>query len=256
MTAFVQETGAQLNRWLIRMRREPFSLGFALAQPILIFIFFGSAFEQVVPQAIAGDSYLSFLLGGVLALTVFGNSIGGGIMLLFDKEGGFLTRCLVAPISRSSIFIARFLAVNIISAIQIVMVVGLAHLFGVRVETGLLGLVAMIGIGWLLGLGATVISLSLVFTLRGHADFFTLVGTITLPVAFLSNAFAPLDRMPGWMQAVARLNPMTYAVEAMRSLITEPTLQLAVVGRAAAALVLFDVVMLTLGVRVLRRHVR
>ena len=136
---FLSDTWAQLHRWLIRLGREPFNLAFALVQPLLIFIFFGSAFERVVPVDIAGGSYRSFLLGGVLALTVFGNSIAGGIPLLFDKEGGFLTRCLVAPISRTSIFAARYLFVSLVSGLQSLVMIGLAHLFGVRLETGLYG---------------------------------------------------------------------------------------------------------------------
>jgi len=253
---FLSDTWAQLHRWLIRLGREPFNLAFALVQPLLIFIFFGSAFERVVPTDIAGGSYRSFLLAGVLALTVFGNSIAGGIPLLFDKEGGFLTRCLVAPISRTSIFAARYLLVNLVSGLQSLVMIGLAHLFGVRLETGLYGVVLILAFGWLLGLGVTIISLSLAFSLHGHGDFFALVGTITLPVTFISTAFAPLDRLPGWMQVLARLNPMTYATDAMRALIIEPVIDLGFLARMALFLLAFDAVLLVLGLRVLTRHVR
>lgn len=255
MNAFVMETWAQLRRWLIRLGREPFNLTFALMQPLLIFVFFGSSFEGVVPREIAGMSYRAFLLGGMLALTVFGNSMSGGISLLFDKEGGFLTRCLVAPVSRASIFVARFLAVNIVSAIQMILMILLARLFGVEIASGVPGVGVMLALGWLLGFGVTVLSLSLVFTLRGHADFFALVGTITLPITFLSTAFAPLDRMPTWMKVIASANPMSYAVNGMRSLILSPALQLDAIALTALILLGFDIVMLAVGVRVLRRHV-
>jgi ABC-2 type transport system permease protein len=255
MSPFVQETWSQLRRWLLRLKREPFNLTFALLQPLLFFVFMGGAFEKMVRADVADQSYRAFILGGVLTLTVFGNSMAGGIPILFDKENGFLTRCLVAPISRSSIFVARFLAVNLVSAIQTVLFLLLARGFGVRVATGIPGVALLIAIGWLLGLGVTVISLSMAFTLRGHADFFAILGTVTLPAAFMSSAFVALAAMPGWMRVLASLNPLTYAADAMRALVTHATLDPAFLLRECAVLLVFDALFLWMGVRTLSRRV-
>jgi ABC-2 type transport system permease protein len=255
MSAFVQETWSQLRRWLLRLKREPFNLTFALLQPLLFFVFFGGAFENMVRADVAGPSYRAFILGGVLTLTVFGNSMAGGIPILFDKENGFLTRCLVAPISRSSIFVARFLAVNLISAIQTVIFLALALAFGVHVQTGIPGVLLLIGIGWLLGLGVTVVSLSLAFKLRGHGDFFAILGTVTLPAAFMSTAFVRLEQMPGWMRVIAQLNPLTYAADGMRAIIVNHALDGSMLVRQCVALLVFDALLLWMGVRTLRAQV-
>jgi len=255
MSRFAQETWAQLERWLIRLRREPFNLTFALLQPMLFFIFFGSAFERMVQTAVTGPSYRAFILGGVVTLTVMTNSLAGGIPLLFDKENGFLGRLLVAPISRASILFARFLFVNLVSGIQTVLFLGLAWLFGIRIGTGITGVVLILVLGWLLGCGVTIISLWLAFKLRGHGDFFALLGTITPVLTFVSTAFVPLDRMPGWMAWMARLNPLSYAVDGMRALVMEPTVHAGPLLGEAAALALFGAVMIGLGVRALNRSV-
>ena len=117
MLEFVQETKAQLVRWMIHLRREPFNIAFNLLNPVILLIFMGGAFQGLTQDSLGGD-YRTYLLPGILALTVFGNSMAGGIPLLFDKENGFLVRLMSAPISRDSILVGRFLAVNINTMLQ------------------------------------------------------------------------------------------------------------------------------------------
>lgn len=257
MREFVQETMAQLKRWLIHLKREPFSLAFNLLNPIILLIFMGGAFQGLARNAPAGDAlggdYRSYLLPGILALTAFGNSMGGGIPLLFDRENGFLLRLLSAPVSRASIIVSRFLAVNVSTMLQCLLILVLGLLFGVRIATGVGGVAALLAIGLLLGFGVTVISLVLAFVFENHGDFFAVIGLTSLPLTFLSSAFVPVDAMPVWMRLVARVNPMTYAIDAMRGLILtgwDPH------GLAWMALVLlvFDGAMFWLGARVLSRQ--
>ncbi|HEU5179511.1 MAG TPA: ABC transporter permease [Candidatus Polarisedimenticolia bacterium] len=254
MAEFIQETRAQLVRWLIHLRRERFSITFALVSPIVFLVFFGGAFGRMAPESLPGGTYRTFILPGIVALTVFGSSLSGGIELLFDKENGTLTRILAAPISRASILASRFLYVNLVSTIQVLLIVGLAFLLGARIATGIPGLAALIILGWLLGFALTVISLMLAFTLTNHGEFFAILSFLTLPLAFLSSAFVPLERMPGWMAVCARLNPMTYAVNGMRTLVVSGW-DWAYLGKMALVLAAFDLVALLAGTRVLRRHI-
>lgn len=252
MFEFARETKAQLIRWIIHLRREPFSMAFNLVNPVILFIFMGGAFQSFA-RDLAGGDYRAYLLAGILALTVFGNSLAGGIPLLFDKENGFLLRLLSAPISRTSILVSRFLAVNINTMLQCLIILFLSLLFGIRIATGVAGIVTLMVIGLLLGFGVTVISLILAFVLENHGDFFAIIGISALPVTFLSTAFVPLDSLPGWMRLLAWVNPMTYTIDAMRSLILMgwdmPSLIKMVI-----VLVVFDGAMLFLGARVLRQH--
>jgi len=252
MGEFLQETKAQLVRWLLHLKREPFGAIFNLVNPVILLIFMGGAFQGLARPSL-GEGYRSYILAGILALTVFGNSMAGGIAVLFDKENGFLVRLMSAPISRASILVSRFLAVNINTLVQCLMIITLGLAFGVRVETGIGGVVGVLLISALLGFGVTVISLILAFVLNNHGDFFAVLGVTVLPLTFLSSAFVPLDTMAGWMRALAWFNPLTYAVDGMRALILTgwdgPSLL-----RMFLVLAVFDALIFWVGAKVLRRR--
>ncbi|HEY1374687.1 MAG TPA: ABC transporter permease [Candidatus Binatia bacterium] len=252
MREFVEETHAQFTRWMLHLRREPFSLAFNLLNPVILLVFMGSAFQGIARGSLGGD-YRSYLLPGILALTAFGNSMAGGIPLLFDRENGSLMRLMSAPISRASIILSRFLAVNVSTMLQSLLILVLGLAFGVRIATGVGGVLALLGVGLLLGFGITAISLMLAFRFENHGDFFAVIGLTALPLTFLSSAFVPLESLPAWMRAVALINPMTYAIDAMRALILTGWNPQAL-ATMAAVLVVFDAAMLWLGSRVIGRH--
>lgn len=186
-------------------------------------------------------------------MTAFGNSLAGGIPLLFDKENGFLLRLMSAPISRASIIVGRFLAVNINTMLQCLMILALGLFFGIQIAAGVGGALALLLISLLLGFGITVISLILAFVLKNHGDFFAILGITALPLSFLSSAFVPLDSLSGWMRLLAQVNPITYAVDAMRSLILSGW-DRSMLARMAIVLTLFDAAAFWLGNKILRRH--
>lgn len=252
MVEFVQETRGQLLRWMIHLWREPFSMAFNLVNPVILLIFMGGAFQGLVRDSTGGD-YRAYLLPGILALTVFGNSMAGGIPLLFDKENGFLLRLMTAPISRASILVSRFLAVNINTVFQCLIIMVLAFFFGIHIATGIGGVLTLLLISLLLGFGVTVISLILAFVLHSHGDFFAILGITALPMAFLSSAFVPLDALPTWMRLLAYMNPMTYAINGMRALILSGW-DVGLLLRIILVLLIFDGLVFWLGSRLLSRR--
>jgi len=259
MNAFCQQTWAQLARWLLHLSREPFHITFTLIQPLFWMLLFSNSFQNMSQgelivrlPADRQPDYRTFFAAGVLAFTAFGNAMSGGIPLLFDKESGFLTRLLSTPASRASIVMARFLYVSIVSCVQVLLILGLAMLMGVRIATGPAGVAAVLGFTVLLGAGFTVLSLSMAFLLHGHGEFFAILGVLNLPLLFTSSALVPVERMPGWLAFLARFNPLTYAVDGYRSLVAvgwEPMLLL----RLAGMLALIDLVLGWLGVWTFRR---
>ena len=253
MRRFAGETWAQLERWLLHLRRQPFHLAITLLQPVIFLVLFGGLFSRIVDDSLKGAGYLSFILPGILALTVFNNSMFSGVALIFDREMGFLERLLTTPISRASILVARFAFTNLLSVLQVLGMLGAGVLIGASVETGPVGIGVMLAYGILLGFGTSLISMVLAFKLRGHADFFALLSVVSLPLVLASNAFAPLASMPGWLRWLALLNPLTHAASGMRA---------ALLGDAGfgwlhfplLALVAFDALCLALGVRVYRQR--
>src|SRR6266487_1848098 len=197
---YLQEVGALTMRWVKRLSRERFSMLFTLFQPMVFWlIFFGNLFQRTAnTEIVQAPSYIAFLAAGVVVMTILNNGLAGGTDLLFDKENGFLERLMSTPISRTSVIISRFLFVMTITSGQVPVIVLIGLLFGV-------GLIA--------------ISMALAFSVKSHGDFFSMLGFLSLPMIFLSTALVPLSAMPHWMGFLAQLNPMTWAIDAIRPLI-------------------------------------
>lgn len=256
---FTQEILALTMRWVHRLSREKFSMLFTLIQPMLFWlIFFGKLFEGAVDAKNVFDApdYMSFLAAGVVVMTVLNNGLSGGVDLLFDKENGFLERLMVTPIHRTSVILSRYLFVISITSLQILVILAVAFLFGVTPETGLLGVAVILLIGMLFGIGLTAISMALAFSVKSHGDFFSVLGFLSLPMIFLSSALVPITKMPGWMAAIAYVNPMTWVIEAVRPLIVSgwmaafPKLALAI-----SMLLVFDAICLYGGIQAFRRAI-
>jgi ABC-2 type transport system permease protein len=247
-------TTALLARRLHRLKREPFNVTFTLSQPLIWLLLYSNLMSRATLPGAEGVPYPTFMLAGVIAFTVFGNSLAGGIPVLFDKENGFLTRLLAAPIPRSSIILSQFAYVSMLTVAQVLLVTGLgAVVLGAKIATGFPGLLVILAISTLLGLGLTVLSLALAFSLHGHGEFFAIIGFAGLPLLFLSSALVPLETMPEWMRIAAWLNPMTHATNAIRGLVIHGWNwgQLAL---SVAVIAAFDAAFLTLGLRALRKR--
>jgi len=247
MQDYAQEVGALTMRWVKRLSREKFSMLFTLFQPMVFWlIFFGNLFQRATDtQVVQAPSYIAFLAAGVVVMTILNNGLAGGVDLLFDKENGFLERLMSTPISRTSVIISRFIFVMTITSLQVLVILGVAYLFGVHPVTGIGGVVVIIGIGLLFGIGLTAISMALAFSVKSHGDFFSMLGFLSLPMIFLSTALVPLTAMPWWMSWLARLNPMTWAIDAVRPLIlTGWTAALPSIAIVVVVMVVFDAVCL------------
>lgn len=230
-------------RWVYRLSREKFSLLFTLVQPMVFWlIFFGNLFQRMANvQLIEAPNYISFLAAGVVVMTVLNNGLAGGVDLLFDKENGFLERLLATPIHRTAVVVSRFLFVTTITCLQVLVILGVAWLFGVSPATGLGGVAVILFISMLFGVGLTAISMALAFSVKSHGDFFSLLGFLSLPMIFLSSALVPLEAMPAWMGFVARFNPMTWAIDAVRPLILSGwTAAVPKVGLVMIGMLVFD----------------
>jgi len=256
MQQYFQEVGALTMRWVRRLSREKFSMLFTLFQPMVFWlIFFGNLFQRTAnAEVVQAPSYIAFLAAGVVVMTILNNGLAGGTDLLFDKENGFLERLMSTPISRTSVVISRFLFVMTITSLQVLVILGVAYLFGVHPVTGLPGVAVIILIGLLFGIGLTAISMALAFSVKSHGDFFSMLGFLSLPMIFLSTALVPLAAMPAWMAFLARLNPMTWAIDAVRPLILSGwAAALPKIGIVVIVMTVFDSVCLFGAARAFRR---
>lgn len=162
-------------------------------------------------------------------------------------EFGFLTRLLVAPLaSRFSIVLASAIFIISQSLLQAAVIVIAAAFLGAGLPD-VAGLGAIALIVFLLALGVTALSLGLAFALPGHIELIAVIFVTNLPLLFASTALAPLSFMPSWLQVVATLNPLSYAIEPIRYLYTSSNWTLSsVVMQAPWGAVTFGGAMLVL----------
>ncbi|MCT7960233.1 ABC transporter permease [Laspinema sp. D1] len=216
---FTQETLALTKRLFIQLQRRPSTLIAGVIQPLMWLILFGALFQNA-PQGMFGESvnYAQFLGAGVIVFTAFSGALNAGLPIMFDREFGFLNRLLVAPLStRFSIVVASAIYILLLSLIQTAVIVTAGAFMGAGLPGGL-GLGAIAFITLLLVLGVTGLSLGLAFALPGHIELLAVIFVINLPLLFASTALAPLSFMPKWLQVVATLNPLSYAIEPIRYL--------------------------------------
>ena len=215
----VQETLALTRRLFIQLQRRPTTLIAGVIQPLIWLILFGALFQNA-PKGLFGDTvnYGQFLAAGVIVFTAFSGALNAGLPVMFDREFGFLNRLLVAPLAtRYSIVFASAIFIITLSAIQTAAIIATSAFLGAGLPN-LLGLAVISLILLLLVFGVTGLSLGLAFALPGHIELLGVIFVTNLPLLFASTALAPLSFMPKWLQVVASLNPLSYAIEPIRYL--------------------------------------
>jgi ABC-2 type transport system permease protein len=216
---FIQETLALTKRLFIQLQRRPSTLVAGIVQPLMWLVLFGALFQNAPSGMLGGDlSYGQFLGAGIIVFTAFVGALNAGLPVMFDREFGFLNRLLVAPLaSRYSIVAASAIYIIALTMVQTAAIIGLSALMGAGLPSVVgLGIIALI-IATLV-LGVTALSLGFTFALPGHIELIAVIFVINLPLLFASTALAPLSFMPQWLQTIACLNPLTYAIEPIRYL--------------------------------------
>ncbi len=218
-----QETIALTRRLFIQLYRRPSTLIAGLVQPLMWLILFGALFQNA-PTVFLGEgvTYGQFVGAGIIVFTAFGGALNAGLPVMFDREFGFLNRLLVAPLaSRMSIVFASALFIVSMSLLQTVAIVALNAFLG-NVLPGIGALVLVLAMIVLVVVAVTAISLGLAFALKGHIELLAVIFVTNLPLLFASTALAPLSFMPTWLQTIACLNPLSWAIEAIRYVYLNP----------------------------------
>jgi ABC-2 type transport system permease protein len=214
---FIQETLALAKRLFIQLQRRPTTLVAGIIQPLMWLVLFGALFKNV-PQGMFGVSqnYGQFLCAGVIVFTAFSGALNAGLPVMFDREFGFLNRLLVAPLaSRFSIVLASAIFITTLTLVQTAAIMTVSTFLGSGLPNPSgLGVVVLIVL--LLVLGVTALSLGLTFALPGHIELLAVIFVTNLPLLFASTALVPLAFMPNWLQVVASLNPLSFAIEPIR----------------------------------------
>lgn len=220
-SGFWQETRVQTWRWFLHSRRRPVVVISGLFQPIIWMTLFVLIFKNSMSQVLGQGSYLDFVTPGALLFTAFNASLNAGVPILFDRELGFLDRLRAAPLAdRFSIVLASAIHIAVITLLQCLVIVAGTSLLGVAFHGGLAGALVGLAALVLVILGFTSASLGLAFMFKRHFEMLAVVMIVTLPLIFLSSAFAPLERLPELVRNLVIFNPVTMAIEPLRMVYT------------------------------------
>lgn len=217
--SFLVQVFLLVRRSLLTISRAPE----ALLPPIFISLFFLVIYQSTLGKAsdfipgISG-SYLGF----ILPLSIVSSALSGaGIAaqnLVRDLERGYFDKLILTPVIRPALLLGPILAGSVILGFQASIVVVVAVLLGLHSATGVLGLLAVIGLAVLLGTGFAGFTVSAALG-SGSAAATQGASFLFFPLTFLAPTFVPLELLSGWLAVAAKLNPITYVLEAMRAIL-------------------------------------
>lgn len=248
---FLTDTRAVFVREILVVLRDPFSLVFSLLQPLIFLGLFGPLLTGAVggggaSAAMGGSALQWFVPGVIVMICLFGTSMTGS-NLLYELMTGSYERVLATPLSRSSILVGRALKEFAPLVVQGLIIALVCVPFGFRLHPLqlLLGL-AILGI---FGVGVGAFSYALGLAAKGREwVFWTVQQTLLFPLLILSGMMLPLEAGPRWMQIASKFNPLTYIVDAERTLLAGTVADSAVLWGAVAA-VLTAVAGVAVGIR-------
>jgi ABC transporter DrrB family efflux protein len=213
----VSDTLTLTKRSLLVWLRVPAYLMFTVIQPVMFVLLFRYVFGGAIQVDVPGG-YVNFLLPGIIAQTAAFATFGTAIVLAQELKKGVIDRLKSMPIARSAVLTGRLVADTGRMLITILIIVGVGYLVGFRFLNGFGPAVAMVVLATVFGVSFACIAAYTGLAI-GDEESVQAFGMIWLfPLTFVSSAFVPIETMPGWLQAFANHQPVTYVVNTMRAL--------------------------------------
>ena len=204
---------------LQKLRHDRTELYTRAIQPALGLLIFGQTFTRIKAIPTGGIPYIDYLAPGIIAQSAMFIAIFYGIQIIWERDAGVLNKLLVTPTPRSALITGKAFAAGVKSLIQAVVVIVIAAVLGVSLTWNPLKL---LGVGLAVVLASaffSCLSMSIAGIVLSRDRLMGIGQAITMPLFFASNALYPVAIMPGWLQVVSKINPLSYQVDALRGLL-------------------------------------
>jgi ABC-2 type transport system permease protein len=218
----VRQTGWMVVRQLRNLGRQPIWVAMMVIQPMIWLVLYGQLFSRITSlSAGTTGTYVEFLAPGIICMNAFFGGMWSGMGMITDLDRKVIDRFLAAPASRFAVVLSQVVRAGITAMIQtlILLLVGLA--LGVRVHGGALGWLVVFAASFLLAAAFAGFSNGLALTFRRPESMIATANMVGLPLMFLSPILLATTRMPGWINAVSRFNPVSWGVHAARNAVVE-----------------------------------
>jgi ABC-2 type transport system permease protein len=212
-------TVATAQAELRKMRHDPFDIFTRAAQPLLWLFIFGTAMSHNRTLAPAGVDYRAYLAPGVMAQGALFVAIFFGLAVIWERDVGQLQRLLATPLPRTAIVLGKATGAGVRSLAQASLLLIVVAIAGLDLRWTVPGVVGALALLALATAAFACLSMLLAAGLRTRERFMGIGQLITMPLFFASSALYPLAIMPGWLHALARVNPLTYEVLGMRRML-------------------------------------
>lgn len=219
-THFAGDTAALTGRSLRHILRSPDTIITTAVMPVAMLLLFVYVFGGAIEGDTGSESYVSYLLPGILLITVVSGISYTAFRLFTDLSAGIFERFQTMPVARSSVLWAHVLTSLVANAVALVVVIAVALLMGFRSGASPLAWLGVIGILALFTLALTWLAVIPGLTAKS-VDGASGFAYPLLFLPFLSSAFVPTDTMPGPVAAFAEHQPVTSIVDVLRSLLAE-----------------------------------
>ena len=218
LKSFIEKTFTIVWLEARKLRHDPTDLLTRAVQPALWLLIFGEVFTRIRAIPTGGVRYLDFMAPGILAQSVLFISIFAGIAIIWERDLGIIHKFLASPTPRAALVLGKALAAGVRGVAQAIIIYLLALILGVHMNWNPL---ALLGVLIIVILGAAcfaTFSLIIACLVKSRERFMGIGQVLTMPLFFASNAIYPVAIMPGWLQVIAHSNPLSYEVDALRTL--------------------------------------
>ncbi len=218
ITKGISDGGIITWRNLLNIRRNPEWLMAATLQPIMFVLLFAYVFGDAIGGDAGGAAYREFLIAGIFAQTMAFNSAFTVVGFANDLQKGIIDRFRSLPMSRLAVVLGRTTSDLVVSVIALIVMSVCGLIVGWRIRgsvlDAVLGYLVMLMFAWALSWVGALIGL-----MARSVEVAQSAGLIWLfPLSFISSAFVPTDKLPGFLKAIAEWNPFTAVINATREL--------------------------------------
>lgn len=230
-------------REVVRFYRQRSRVIGVIASPIVFWLVIGSGFGSSFNSgASAGQQhYLEYFYPGALIMIVLFTSIFTMMSVIEDRKEGFLLSVLVAPVPRSAIVLGKVLGGTTLSTIQGLIFLAFSPLVGVHFTLASFFLIVLSI--FLVSFALTALGFAIAWPMDSTQAFHAIINLFLIPLWLVSGALFPLSGASGWLRAIMEINPLTYGVEALRTLLYPESPHLFSLTVSLTALVLFTLAM-------------
>jgi len=212
--------------------------------------YFSSIGTQILSSTFGTTSYISFMAVGMMAFTALFTTMFSGMSVVWDRRLGFLNKVLSTPVSRAVIILSKVFSAALRSMFQAGIILLIAVPLGFQVGAAFtpLSILGVFAFLFLICVGLSSLFIAINIRSTRIETPMAVMNLLNLPLTFASSAFFPIDRMPGWLQTVANVNPLSYTINGMRQLLINPTIDYSLLALQYAYVGFFAAVLTTIGI--------